>query len=77
MNFHAERSAKFGEVFVDVKTGSSRNIAEESIDSELSGMTLTAVPHFNKIFWFGWSLFKPGAKVVHHDNAGGVVAALD
>ncbi len=77
LNFRAEQSAKFGEVFVDEKTGSSWNIAGEAIDGELSGKTLTAVPHFNKIFWFGWSLFKPGTKVVHHDTAGGVAAAPD
>jgi len=55
---------------VDQETGSTWNIAGEATDGELRGKILTPVPHFNKVFWFGWSLFKPGTQIAQAQEDG-------
>jgi len=47
----------------DRETGSLWSIAGSAISGELQGKSLTRVPHYNKIFWFSWPLFKPGTVV--------------
>lgn len=47
----------------DSATGSSWNAAGSAIDGPLAGRRLTAIPHFNKLFWFSWALFKPATRV--------------
>ena len=55
---------------VDRETGSTWNIAGEATAGELRGKILTPVPHFNKVFWFGWSLFKPGTQIAQAQEEG-------
>ncbi len=47
----------------DQETGSLWTVAGEGVEGPLSGQTLAAVPHFSKLFWFSWALFKPGTRV--------------
>lgn len=43
----------------DNETGSSWDVTGRAVAGELAGTTLEGVPHFNKLFWFSWPLFKP------------------
>jgi Protein of unknown function (DUF3179) len=77
LTFASQKNADGVDTVVDRETGSTWNIAGEAIEGELSGQTLAPVPHFNKVFWFGWSLFKPGTKIVREEaNLGGANAPL-
>lgn len=52
-------SSEEGAVARDRETGSSWSITGEAIAGEMKGAKLTRLPHYNKIFWFSWPLFKP------------------
>lgn len=47
----------------DRETGSHWTISGEAKDGPLRGCRLESVPHFNKLFWFSWALFKPGGRL--------------
>lgn len=47
----------------DQETGTLWTVAGRGREGALAGLSLRAVPHFNKVFWFGWALFKPGTRV--------------
>ena len=52
-----------GAVARDRETGSAWNVLGNAIEGELFGQSLTAIPHYNKLFWFSWPLFKPDTKL--------------
>lgn len=45
----------------DTETGSLWDIAGRAVSGELQGNVLERLPHYNKLFWFSWPLFKPDA----------------
>jgi len=49
--------------FVDEQTGSQWLPTGECVAGELEGKRLTAIPHYNKIFWFVWADFHPGTPI--------------
>jgi hypothetical protein len=52
-----------GAVATDTETGSTWDVTGTAVSGELKGMSLAPLPHFNKLFWFSWALFKPGTRV--------------
>jgi len=52
-----------GVIATDDETGSAWDVTGAALDGELKGLKLTPLPHFNKLFWFSWALFKPGTRV--------------
>jgi len=53
----------------DAETGSLWDITGTAVSGELQGKHLTRLPHYNKIFWFSWPLFKPDTAVVTPQSA--------
>jgi hypothetical protein len=47
----------------DEQTGSLWDVHGRALTGELAGTQLAEIPHFNKLFWFSWALFKPGTRV--------------
>lgn len=43
----------------DQETSSRWDVTGRAREGELAGRSLSPTPHFNKIFWFSWALFKP------------------
>ncbi len=59
-----EVESKAGDVIArDEETESRWDVTGVAQDGKLAGKTLNPMPHYNKIFWFSWALFKPGTKV--------------
>ena len=52
-----------GAVAKDLETGSAWSVIGKAVEGELAGQSLDAVPHYNKLFWFSWPLFKPDTRV--------------
>ena len=50
-------------VMQDRETQTRWDISGNAVDGELSGQSLTPIPHYNRIFWFSWALFKPHTRV--------------
>jgi len=63
LEFSAGHDERFGDVFADRQTGTIWNLAGEAVEGKMQGSALVPAPHFNKLFWFAWSLFKPGTTV--------------
>lgn len=57
LSFTAQTGAD-GAIAQDQQTGSSWNVRGRAVAGPLQGCRLQAVPHFNKLFWFSWPLFK-------------------
>ena len=49
--------------FVDVETGSEWSATGTCISGKYEGRQLSAIPHFNKIFWYVWSDYFPGGEI--------------
>ncbi len=47
----------------DLETGTLWTVAGRGYEGPLSGRLLGAVPHFNRVFWFSWALFKPTTRI--------------
>lgn len=47
----------------DEETGTLWTLDGQGFEGPLLGRSLRPVPHFNKLFWFSWALFKPGTRV--------------
>lgn len=47
----------------DRETGSQWDITGKCVAGELTGQRLTQLPHYNKLFWFSWPLFKPDTAI--------------
>lgn len=47
----------------DEETRSRWDVTGRAREGALAGRSLSPIPHFNKAFWFTWSLFKPGTAV--------------
>lgn len=62
LSFEAE-SAADGIVARDKETGSAWDVTGAARDGELAGRALDPVPHYNKLFWFSWALFKPDTRL--------------
>ncbi|MGE3597006.1 MAG: DUF3179 domain-containing (seleno)protein [Dehalococcoidia bacterium] len=53
-----------GDAFAtDEATGTTWNSSGLALEGPLAGSRLTPVPHFNRLFWFSWALFKPGTRI--------------
>jgi len=52
-----------GAVARDRETGSLWDITGRAVSGEMAGRSLTRLPHYNKLFWFSWPLFKPDAEL--------------
>lgn len=52
-----------GTGLVDDQSGSEWSVTGECIKGPRKGQQLTAVPHYNKIFWYVWSDFHPGTDI--------------
>lgn len=49
--------------FEDAETGTSWSVTGHALDGPLAGTRLSAVPHYNKIFWFVWSDYHPRCEI--------------
>ncbi len=49
--------------FVDVETGSEWSATGVCVSGKYEGRRLSAIPHFNKIFWYVWSDYFPGGEI--------------
>lgn len=47
----------------DQETGTLWTVSGRGYEGPLSGQSLEPIPHFNKLFWFSWVLFKPATRV--------------
>lgn len=63
LTFDATIKPETAVVARDQETGTLWTVAGRGYEGPLSGQSLAAVPHFNKVFWFSWALFKPGTRV--------------
>jgi hypothetical protein len=52
-----------GDTVTDKETGSTWSLTGKATDGDLAGQQLEAVPHYNKLFWFSWSVFKPHTRI--------------
>ena len=59
----AAQSGADGAIARDNQTGSTWDINGKAVGGELAGKSLTGVPHYNKLFWFSWPLFKENARI--------------
>jgi hypothetical protein len=57
-----EKSDK-DDCFVDVETGSEWSATGACISGQYEGRQLSAIPHYNKIFWYVWSDYFPGGEI--------------
>ena len=49
--------------FVDVETGSEWSATGACMSGKYKGRQLSAIPHYNKIFWYVWSDYFPGGEI--------------
>lgn len=49
--------------FVDVESGSEWSATGEALSGKHQGTRLTAIPHYNKIFWYVWSDYFPNGEI--------------
>ena len=49
--------------FVDVETGSAWSATGACMSGQYEGRQLSAIPHYNKIFWYVWSDYFPGCEI--------------
>ena len=49
--------------FIDVETGSAWSATGACISGKYEGRQLSAIPHYNKIFWYVWSDYFPGGEI--------------
>ncbi|MEX2515576.1 MAG: DUF3179 domain-containing (seleno)protein [Gammaproteobacteria bacterium] len=75
LNFEPESRDGSGIVARDRETQSAWNLMGQAVDGQLKGKHLDAVPHFNKLFWFSWALFKPGTRIGLGDSDNNSVRA--
>ena len=61
LDFEAQGEGRFR----DKETGSIWNLSGLALSGELAGAQLEPVAHGNH-FWFAWSVFKPGTKIVRY-----------
>jgi hypothetical protein len=47
----------------DRETGTTWNVSGHALAGPLAGAALSPAPHWNQLFWFSWSTFKPGTRV--------------
>lgn len=58
-----EQAPAVGVIAIDKQSGSSWDLTGKATDGNYAGQSLEGVPHYNKIFWFSWALFKDGTRV--------------
>ncbi|HUW38257.1 MAG TPA: DUF3179 domain-containing (seleno)protein [Rhodocyclaceae bacterium] len=63
LNFVAVDKRGTAAIARDRETDTLWSVAGKGLDGPLSGRILAAAPHFNKVFWFSWALFKPSTRV--------------
>jgi len=56
-------NGSLGIIATDAETGSAWDVTGTAREGEIKGTQLSPLPHFNKLFWFSWALFKPGTRV--------------
>ena len=49
----------------DKETGTFWDVSGKAYEGHFLGQSLQPIPHFNKLFWFSWALFKPATRVGH------------
>ena len=49
--------------FADVETGSEWSATGACTNGKYEGRQLSAIPHYNKIFWYVWSDYFPGGEI--------------
>jgi hypothetical protein len=55
--------SKQNDHFVDVETGSEWSTTGLCVSGEHEGRQLSAIPHYNKIFWYVWSDYFPDGEI--------------
>lgn len=65
LDFEPISPANDGRVARDLDTGSLWNAGGQAIAGPHLGARLPPLPHFNRLFWFSWILFKPHTRVFH------------
>ncbi len=70
MNLTFHRAAKPGTSVVarDQQTGTLWTVSGAAHEGPFAGKSLKPVPHFNKLFWFSWALFKPATRIMASEN---------
>ena len=62
LTFNAEQGGD-GIVARDVETDTRWDVTGAARGGSLADRALTPLPHYNKLFWFSWALFKPGTRI--------------
>ncbi|MFQ5346506.1 MAG: DUF3179 domain-containing (seleno)protein [Rhodothalassiaceae bacterium] len=57
-----------GAIARDDETGSTWRVTGKAVAGPLAGQRLQELPHYNKLFWFSWPLFKPDTSLVRAAN---------
>jgi hypothetical protein len=57
--------------FVDVESGSEWSATGACVSGKYEGRQLSAIPHYNKIFWYVWSDYFPGGDVFGDESSMG------
>ena len=52
-----------GVIARDVETDTSWDVTGAARGGGLADRALTPLPHYNKLFWLSWALFKPGTRI--------------
>lgn len=63
LSFASARDNGSGIVARDEESGSLWDVQGHAQKGAHANKTLKAIPHYNKIFWFSWALFKPDTRV--------------
>ena len=62
LTFNAESDGN-GIVARDVETDTRWDVTGAARGGSLADRALVPLPHYNKLFWFSWALFKPGSRI--------------
>jgi len=54
--------------FLDAESGSEWSATGVCVSGPYEGRQLSAIPHYNKIFWYVWSDYFPGSEIFGNEN---------
>ncbi len=54
--------------FLDAESGSEWSATGACVSGTYEGRQLSAIPHYNKIFWYVWSDYFPGSEIFGNEN---------
>lgn len=63
LTFARQPNGSNGVLAKDAESGSGWDVDGVARDGKFTGQSLEPIPHFNRLFWFSWALFKPGTRL--------------